>query len=191
MASQQTRGVNDCARGSFARRWAAQVPEVGMAKHSELPPGWDEERAKRVLKHYESQSKEEAVAEAEAEAAQDSPVATVMNVPTDLVSEARELIARHKAGDLDEETVVETIAEIAASGDFARDSEGLLFRELNAFGYSAREWVHIVKFCRTISGIGEPRTIARALYGLLIDRKSLLDFIKAGTLAAACLMNVR
>ena len=30
------------------------------------PPGWDEERVKRVLAHYEQQSEEEAVAEDEA-----------------------------------------------------------------------------------------------------------------------------
>ena len=65
-----------------------------MTKQSKFPPGWEEERVKRVLKHYESQSEEEAVAEAEA--ALDSSVATVMNVPTDLVPEVRELIARHK-----------------------------------------------------------------------------------------------
>ena len=65
-----------------------------MTKQSKFPPGWDEERVKRVLKHYESQSEEEAVAEDEA--ALDSSAATVMNVPKDLVSEIRNLIARHK-----------------------------------------------------------------------------------------------
>jgi hypothetical protein len=65
-----------------------------MTKQSKFPPGWDEERVKRVLKHYESQSEEEAVAEDEA--ALDSSVGTVMNVPKELVPEVRELIARHK-----------------------------------------------------------------------------------------------
>ena len=65
-----------------------------MSKQSKFPPGWDEERVKRVLKHYESQSEEETVAEDEA--ALDSSVATIMNVPKDLVPEVRELIARHK-----------------------------------------------------------------------------------------------
>jgi hypothetical protein len=32
-------------------------------KQSEFPPGWDAERVKRVLAHYQSQSEEEAVAE--------------------------------------------------------------------------------------------------------------------------------
>ena len=50
-----------------------------MTKQSKFPPGWDEERVKRVLKHYGSQSEEEAVAEDEAALASSS--ATVMNVP--------------------------------------------------------------------------------------------------------------
>lgn len=65
-----------------------------MSKQSKFPPGWDEDRVRRVLKHYESQSEEEAVAEDEA--AFDSSVATVMNVPKELVPEVRRLIARHK-----------------------------------------------------------------------------------------------
>jgi hypothetical protein len=67
-----------------------------MAKQTKFPPGWDEERVKRVLKHYEPQSEEQAVAEDEA--ALDSSIATVMNVPKELVPEVRELIARHKKG---------------------------------------------------------------------------------------------
>ena len=46
------------------------------------------------MKHYESQSEEEAVAEDVA--AFESPVETVLSVPTELVPEVRELIARHK-----------------------------------------------------------------------------------------------
>jgi hypothetical protein len=65
-----------------------------MSKQSRFPPGWDEKRVRDVLKHYESQSEEEAVAEDEAEF--DASVVTVMNVPRELVPEVRELIARHK-----------------------------------------------------------------------------------------------
>jgi hypothetical protein len=65
-----------------------------MSKKSKFPPGWDEERVKRVIEHYESQSPDEAVAEDEA--ALDSSLATVMNVPQELVPEIRELIARRK-----------------------------------------------------------------------------------------------
>jgi hypothetical protein len=67
-----------------------------MSKQPKFPPGWDEDRVKRVLGHYESQSEEEALAEDEA--AFDSSVSTVMNVPKELVPEIRELIARHKKG---------------------------------------------------------------------------------------------
>lgn len=67
-----------------------------MSKQSKFPPGWDEGRVKRVLEHYESQSELHAVAEDEA--GLDPSVATVMNIPKDLVPEVRELIARHKKG---------------------------------------------------------------------------------------------
>jgi O-phosphoseryl-tRNA(Cys) synthetase len=65
-----------------------------MGKQSKFPQGWDEERVRGVLKHYESQSEAEAVAEAEA--ALDISLATVMNVLKELVPQVRELIARHK-----------------------------------------------------------------------------------------------
>lgn len=64
-------------------------------KQSKFPPGWDEERVKKVLSHYESQSEEEAVAEDEA--AFETPEQTVMEVPTDLVPTVRELIAKRKS----------------------------------------------------------------------------------------------
>jgi hypothetical protein len=67
-----------------------------MSKQSKYPPGWDEERIRRVVEHYESQSPEEAVAEDEA--ALDSSLVTIMNVPKELVPEVRELIARRKKG---------------------------------------------------------------------------------------------
>lgn len=65
-----------------------------MRKAGKFPPGWDDERVQQVLKHYESQSEAEAVAEDEA--AFESPVETMMSVPTELVPEVRELIARRK-----------------------------------------------------------------------------------------------
>jgi hypothetical protein len=63
-----------------------------MMKQSKFPPGWDEQRVRRVLEHYESQTDEEAVAEDEAALA----TATVMNVPAEFVPTVRELIAKHK-----------------------------------------------------------------------------------------------
>jgi len=63
-------------------------------KQSRYPPGWDEKRVKAVLAHYESQTEEEAVAEDEATLEDVSQ--TVMEIPTELVSKVRELIAKHK-----------------------------------------------------------------------------------------------
>lgn len=62
---------------------------------SKFPPGWNEKRIKSVIDHYEAQSDEEAIAEDETTL--EAPGQTVMEIPTELVPEVRELIARHKA----------------------------------------------------------------------------------------------
>ena len=64
-------------------------------KKNNFPPGWDEERVRRVLEHYEEQSEEEAVAEDEAAYEDDSQ--TLMEIPNELVQSVRELIAKHAA----------------------------------------------------------------------------------------------
>lgn len=61
-----------------------------------FPPGWDEERVRRVLAHYEEQTEEEAVAEDEA--AFEDQGQTFIEVPNELVPAVRELIARHHSG---------------------------------------------------------------------------------------------
>ena len=61
-------------------------------KQSKFPPNWDEKRVQEVLAHYESQSEDEAVAEDEA--AYENPSQTTMELPNDLVSKVRELIAK-------------------------------------------------------------------------------------------------
>ena len=61
-----------------------------------FPKGWDAERVRRVLEHYEAQSDEEAVAEDEA--AYETTTHTAMEVPVDLVPVVRELIAKRRAG---------------------------------------------------------------------------------------------
>ena len=61
-------------------------------KQSKFPPGWDEQRVRRVLEHCESQTDEEAVAEDEAALA----ASTVMDIPAEPVPTVRELIAKHK-----------------------------------------------------------------------------------------------
>lgn len=63
-------------------------------KQSKFPPGWNEERVRHILEHYESQSEEEALAEDEA--AFETPDQTVMEVPSELVPAIRELIAKYK-----------------------------------------------------------------------------------------------
>ncbi len=61
-------------------------------RQSEFPPGWDEERVRKLLAHYENQSEEEAVAEDEA--AFEDPKQTVMVIPNKLVPAVRELLAK-------------------------------------------------------------------------------------------------
>jgi hypothetical protein len=59
-----------------------------------FPAGWNEERVRKVLAHYENQTDEEAVAEDEA--AYQAEGQTVMIVPTELVPAIRQLIARRR-----------------------------------------------------------------------------------------------
>jgi len=61
-------------------------------KESRFPKGWDEERVKRALAHYESQSEDEAMAEDEA--AWEDLSQTFIEIPNDLVPTVRELLAR-------------------------------------------------------------------------------------------------
>jgi hypothetical protein len=64
-------------------------------RKTRFPPGWDADRVRRVLDHYEAQSDEEAVAEDEA--AYEATTETAMGVPVDLVPTVRDLIARHRS----------------------------------------------------------------------------------------------
>jgi len=64
-------------------------------KESQFPQGWDEARVRRVLAHYEEQSEEQAVAEDEAAA--DDQTQAVMEIPNDLVPAVRELLAKRRA----------------------------------------------------------------------------------------------
>jgi hypothetical protein len=61
---------------------------------SKFPPGWDEERVRRILAHYEEQTEEEALAEDEA--AFENQTQTFMEIPNDLVPVVRELITKHQ-----------------------------------------------------------------------------------------------
>jgi hypothetical protein len=74
---------------------SAPAAQEAVMSQSKFPPGWDEQRVRRVLEHYDSQTDEEAVAEDEAGVS----ASTVMNVPVELVPAVRELIAKHKKSD--------------------------------------------------------------------------------------------
>ena len=57
-----------------------------------LLPGWDEDRIRKVLDHYDSQDEDERAAEIEA--AWEAEGTTLMSVPTDLGPEIRPILAR-------------------------------------------------------------------------------------------------
>jgi hypothetical protein len=64
-------------------------------RKNQFPPGWDEERVRRVLAHYESQTEEEAVAEDER--AFKKRGRTVVEIPSELMPVIREILAQYKA----------------------------------------------------------------------------------------------
>lgn len=66
-----------------------------IIKQTRFPKGWDEERVKLVLDHYENQTEDEAVAEDEA--AWENRSQTFVEVPNELVPAVRELIAKKVA----------------------------------------------------------------------------------------------
>jgi len=73
-------------------RFPKTLTERQKTAQSKFSPNWDEKRAQETLAHYESQSEEQAVAEDEA--AYEDPSQTTMEIPNDLVSKVRELIAK-------------------------------------------------------------------------------------------------
>lgn len=60
-----------------------------------FPRGWDQERVKEVLAHYEGQTEDEQFAEIEA--AREAEGTTWMAIPTELVPEVRALLAREQS----------------------------------------------------------------------------------------------
>jgi hypothetical protein len=64
-------------------------------KKNKFSKGWDDDRVRRVLAHYEEQTEDEAVAEDEA--AFEDRAQTLMEVPKQLVPAIRELIAKQRA----------------------------------------------------------------------------------------------
>lgn len=65
-----------------------------VMSQTKFPLGWDEERVRRVLAHYEEQTEDETAAEDEA--AFENRDQTMMEIPTELVPAVRELLARHQ-----------------------------------------------------------------------------------------------
>ena len=63
-------------------------------RQQRYPIGWDEERVRKLLLHYETQTEEEAVAEDEAAFRRRDQ--TVMVVPTQLVSTITKMIATRR-----------------------------------------------------------------------------------------------
>jgi hypothetical protein len=58
----------------------------------QFPPGWDESRVKKLLKHYEQMDDDTMIAEDDAAA--ELKGQTLMVIPTEYVSAVRELIER-------------------------------------------------------------------------------------------------
>lgn len=97
--------VSDPELGQRVRYYGVRVERKTVAclqkeakeeimKQGRFPKGWDKERVKRVIEHYEQQTEEEAMAEDEA--AHEDPSQTFMEVPRKLVPEVRELIAKRE-----------------------------------------------------------------------------------------------
>lgn len=63
---------------------------------SKFPKGWDENRVKRVLEHYDTLTEDEAIAEDES--AWENPSQTFMEIPNDLDPTIRELLAKRSEG---------------------------------------------------------------------------------------------
>ncbi len=62
----------------------------------QFPRGWDDERVKKVLTHYEEQTEDEAVSEDEA--VFEDWTHTLMEVPTALVPVIRKLLSEYQVG---------------------------------------------------------------------------------------------
>jgi len=57
-----------------------------------FPPGWDAQRVKELIEHYENQTEDEEFADIEA--AREAEDITLMAIPTELVPQVRALLAR-------------------------------------------------------------------------------------------------
>ena len=76
-----------------------------MKRANKFPEGWDDERVQDVIRHYESQTEDEAIAEREAAFEQDG--LTVMVIPTELVPTVRGLLDSYEKGGSAETTFID------------------------------------------------------------------------------------
>ena len=76
-----------------------------MKESNDFLPGWNDERVQDVIRHYESQTEDEAIAEREAVFEQDGM--TVMVIPTELAPSVRELLDRYELQGPPETTVID------------------------------------------------------------------------------------
>jgi hypothetical protein len=60
-----------------------------------FPPGWDSQRVKELIEHYESQTEDEEFADIEA--VRGAADITLMAIPTELVPQVRALLARKQS----------------------------------------------------------------------------------------------
>lgn len=67
-----------------------------MSEQQKFPPGWDAERAKRLIEHYDKLSEDELTAADDA-AADEQNGKTVITVPDSLLPAIRQLLATHKS----------------------------------------------------------------------------------------------
>jgi hypothetical protein len=90
-----TRDSKNNRWGYLSQKAKSRPKEKKSMKQSRFPKGWDEERVKRVLDHYENQTENEAVVEDEA--AWEDISQTFVEVPNELVPAVRELLAKKVA----------------------------------------------------------------------------------------------
>ncbi len=69
-------------------------PRKRKTKAQKLPPGWSQERLRKLAEHYDNQTEDEQVAEHEA--ALHAEGHTVMVVPTELVPQIVKLLAKKR-----------------------------------------------------------------------------------------------
>ena len=66
-----------------------------MKKKQKFPPGWNEQRVKKLIAYYENQTEDEEFADIEA--AREAEDLTLMAIPTELVPEVRAILAREQS----------------------------------------------------------------------------------------------